>query len=274
MSVTTPDSGPIARPIRPLFVADWTDAMFVHYAVEPAALRPLVPRPLDLDLRDGKAFITLVAFTQRRLRPRLGGRLTAFLSRPLAEHHFLNVRTYVRHAGEAGIYFLAEWIPNRLACLLGPPLYGLPYRLGRLEYRGKADGFEAIVRCDTRQLHVHADFDGTAGPSPAKRGTLEEFLVERYSAFTVRGRALYRFRIEHAPWVLRPADVEVRETALLGTVAALLSAPVAAHGSEGVRDVQIGAPELCGQMRGKNPRSKLRGRSGQNAPLTLLRSET
>ena len=270
MSITAPDGGPIARPFKPVFVADWTDALFVHYAVDPAALRPLVPRPLDLDVRDGNAFISLVAFTQRRLRPRLGGRLTAFLSRPLAEHHFLNVRSYVRHAGEAGIYFLAEWIPNRLACLLGPRLYGLPYRLGKLDYRRDAGGFEAIVSSETQQLHFVAGFRRTAEPSRAERGTLDEFLVERYSAFTVRGRALYRFRIEHAPWKLQPADVEMRETTLLGNVAALLSTPVAAQGSEGVRDVLIGAAERCELTPGGNPRSKLRGRWGRHAPDYLV----
>src|SRR5579864_1412005 len=81
----------------PLFLADWDDAVFVHYALEPAALRPHVP--FELDLHEGVAYVSLVAFTQRRLRPRVGGRLAAVLSAPLASHEFLNVRTYVRQAG-------------------------------------------------------------------------------------------------------------------------------------------------------------------------------
>src|SRR5213079_2093177 len=88
-----------------------------------------------LDLLDGEAFVSLVAFTQRRLRPSLGGRIAAWLSSPLASHEFFNVRTYVRHRDDRGIFFLAEWIPNRLAVLIGPRTYGLPYRLGRLRYR-------------------------------------------------------------------------------------------------------------------------------------------
>src|SRR4051794_27138473 len=96
---------------RPLFLADWTDALFIHFAVEPSALQPHVPFPLDLF--HGKAYVSLVAFTRRPLRPRLGGRLAARLAAPLATHEFLNARTYVRHPGGRGIYFLAEWIPNR-----------------------------------------------------------------------------------------------------------------------------------------------------------------
>src|SRR4051812_6499459 len=122
---------------RPLLLADWADVLFVHFAVDPEALQPHVP--FELDLFRGRAYVSVVAFTQRRLRPRVGGRLAAIISRPLAEHEFLNVRTYVRHGGERGIYFLSEWIPNRIACAVGPVMYGLPYRLARTTYRCDAD---------------------------------------------------------------------------------------------------------------------------------------
>src|SRR5206468_5090839 len=102
----------------------------------------------ELDLRDGQAYVSLVAFTQRRLRPAFGGRVAAMLASPLADHAFLNVRTYVRHRGEAGIFFIAEWIPNRLAAWIGPRTYGLPYRLGQLYYAHDpaAGRFAGVVR--------------------------------------------------------------------------------------------------------------------------------
>ena len=34
--------------------------------------------------------------------------------------------------------FLAEWLPNRLSVLLGPATFGLPYRLGDIDYRHAA----------------------------------------------------------------------------------------------------------------------------------------
>ena len=58
--------------------------------------------PFPLDLHEGRAFVSLVAFTMRDLAPRRGGRWTSWLLRPIATHEFLNVRTYVRsHAGSA-----------------------------------------------------------------------------------------------------------------------------------------------------------------------------
>src|SRR5580765_4040210 len=133
-----------------VFVADWIDALFVHFAVEPGVLQPLVP--LELDCLDGRAYVSLVAFTQRKLRPTVGGALAAWLATPLASHEFLNIRTYVRHGDTRGIFFLAEWIPNRLAALIGPRTYGLPYRLGRLRY----DGCEREIDAAGLRLHFRA----------------------------------------------------------------------------------------------------------------------
>src|SRR4051812_28636534 len=113
---------------RPLFAADWLDVIFVHFRVDAARLHV----PLELDTYRGDAYVSLVAFTQRDLRPFAGGRIARLLATPLAEHEFLNVRTYVRRGETRGSFFIAEWIPNRLATLIGPRVYGLPYRLGRL----------------------------------------------------------------------------------------------------------------------------------------------
>ena len=225
-----------------VLVADWAPAVFIHYAVEPDALQPLVPFPLDL--HDGRAYVSVVAFVQHGLRPKVGGRVGALLSRPLANHPFCNVRTYVIVDGEPGIYVLAEWIPNRLAALLGPPLYGLPYRLGRLHYdiedaahlTGDVRGGSGVFRFHARRSYADVDH------------ALSGFLVERYTAFTVRGRTPLRFRIDHEPWVTVPLDVDVQDDSLLSKTGSWpkRACLVCGHHSPGLRDVQIGRPcKLC-----------------------------
>ena len=184
---------------RPALLADWDDVTFVHFAVDAASLQAQVP--FELDLFDGAAYISLVAFTQRNLRPRVGGRLAELFAAPLASHEFLNVRTYVRHGGEEGIYFLCEWIPNRLATWLGPPLYGLPYRLGRLSYQYDRSSGNCRHRITDSgaSLAFGAVFDASTPPALAPEGTLDAFLLERYIAFTCcRGRDRC-FRVCHCP---------------------------------------------------------------------------
>lgn len=126
------------------FVADWRRMLFVHYAVAPEALAPHVPFPLDC--REGKAFVSLVWFSLERMRPCGTGGLGRFLLRPISDHAFLNVRTYVRPTDGPGIYFVAEWIPNRLSLRLGPATYGLPYRLGEIRHTPAGSGGVAHLR--------------------------------------------------------------------------------------------------------------------------------
>ena len=241
----------LRRGERAMFLADWVDVLFVHFAVDPVLLQPHVP--FELDLFRGRAYVSLVAFTQRRLRPRVGGRLAALLSRPLAEHVFLNVRTYVRHGREKGIYFLAEWIPNRLACLVGPPMYGLPYRLARSIYACRAGAtergrFTGVVVAPAGRLAWSAEFRGTAGARPARRG-LELFLLECYTAFTRRGDIPLRFHVWHEPWRRVRAYVALTDTSLLRAAFPWMpgDAEFLAHFSPGVRDVWIGPPRRAGR---------------------------
>lgn len=232
---------------RPALIADWTDAVCIHFAVTPDDLQPHVP--FELDTRDGIAYVSLVAFTQRRLRPAFGGRMAEVLSTPLARHEFLNVRTYVRVGGERGIYFIAEWIPNRLAALVGPPLYGLPYRVGRLRYAHDlaAGRIRGDVAAQAGKVSFGGQFDATTFEA-ACDDTLDAFLVERYTAWTFRHGIARRFRIRHAPWPVARADVEVTRRDLLdGVCEGLLrhAEVTMAHVSPGVFEVEISLPQRC-----------------------------
>jgi uncharacterized protein len=205
----------LSAPGEPLFHADWVRSVFIHYEVEPSVLQQAIPFPLDV--RDGKAYVSLVAFTIRHLRPRFGGKFGELVLRPIAHHGFLNVRAYVLCNGEPGIYFLSEWLSNRWAVPLGPPIFGLPYRLGKLNYhhtheRNCVRG--EVVVCDAR-LAYEGGLPTGINFEPCREGTLDEFLLERYTAFTRRGTKSRFFRIWHPPWLQAPLDVDVREDRLL-----------------------------------------------------------
>jgi uncharacterized protein len=186
---------------EPLFHARWDRAVFLHYECDPDVLQNCVPFPLDL--YHGRAFVSVVAFTIKKMRPRLGGRLAALLFRPIATHHFLNVRTYVYHDGEPGIYFMAEWLSNRLSVLLGPITFGLPYRFARIEYL-HASQFEdevlGTVRPKKCSLNYRAGLAAT-DLETCEPGSLTEFLLERYTAYTSAGSRKRFFRVWHEPWL-------------------------------------------------------------------------
>jgi uncharacterized protein YqjF (DUF2071 family) len=209
----------LAVPGEPMFFAGWDRAVFIHYAAEPAALQAQVP--FELDLREGRAFVSLVAFTLSRMRPRIGGRLSEWLLKPIATHEFLNVRTYVRHAGEPGIYFLAEWLNNRASVLLGPRSFGLPYRFGRIAYDHAPDGhaLRGTVEARVGQLRYEGEIASHDFGS-CETGSLNEFLLERYTAFTRHHHRTRFFRVWHSPWPQVPAEIEVTTDSLIASTGA------------------------------------------------------
>src|SRR5256885_13401613 len=168
----------LAVPGEPMFYARWNRAVFIHYVVDSTVLQPVIP--FQLDLCDGRAFVSIVAFTLSRMRPRIGGKLGEWLFKPIGTHEFLNVRTYVRHRGEPGIYFLAEWLSNPLSVLLGPRSFGLPYRFGHLNYQHASDGnaLRGTVGGRGRQL-VYEGYVRGEEFEPCEAGSLTEFLMER-----------------------------------------------------------------------------------------------
>ena len=205
----------LSTPGEPLFLAQWRRVLMIHFEVSAADLQRDVP--FELDLRDGRAFVSLVAFSMRELRPRVGGKIFAWLFRPIASHEFLNVRTYVRHGGETGIHFLTEWVSSALAVKLGPATFSLPYRLGRIAYNFENDILNGCVSdanssgefCCDGKLPRDAQF------APCAAGSLDEWLMERYTAFNcVRGRKK-NFRVWHPPWPQCPAKIVITKNSLL-----------------------------------------------------------
>jgi hypothetical protein len=228
---------------EPLFLARWDRAVFINYSADADVLQKQVP--FELDLRDGQAFVSLVAFTLLRMRPRLGGTWAEWLLKPIATHEFLNVRTYVRHKGEPGIYFLAEWLSNRISVLLGPGTFGLPYRFGQIDYRHHHSLQGSISAAVGRLCYGGKLMEPRFALCP--RGSLSEFMLERYTAFTQRGKRRRLFRIWHEPWRQAPAELEVAEDSLIASTGAWWKTAqfIDANFSPGV-EVWMGRPHRIG----------------------------
>lgn len=241
-----------SRRFEPLFVADWERAVFLHYSVDAERLQPWVPFPLDC--RGGRAWISLVAFTMRGMRLRAAGRVGRWLFAPIATHSFLNLRTYVKVNDEPGIHFIAEWLPNRIAVALGPLVFGLPYRLGTLDYRHSPETGRpvsgAVEGAAGGRLEYRDTSAGDPPLAPCMAASLDEFLLERYTAFVAwRGGRLGYFRVWHQPWPQVRIEPEIFENTLLenapgGSHWSPTAQFTSAHYSPGAPEVAMGRPHF------------------------------
>jgi uncharacterized protein len=230
---------------QPFLRTDWHHTVFLHFAVDVDVLQPHVP--FTLDCWQGRAYVSVVAFQQRGFLLGRGGRATSWLTGPIGSHDFCNVRTYVRPEDESGVFFLTEWISRRLTVLIAQALYGLPYRFARLRYdRDTRSGtFHGEVATPSgNRLTCRARIDYNHPVAPAPKDSLEAFTMERYTAYTARGKRRRRFRIWHEPWRQQRIEAKLGEDSLLRQTFKWYEAAelAAANYSPGVHGVWIGYP--------------------------------
>ena len=198
----------------------WQDLLFAHWRVEADALRPLIPRGLELETFDGSCWLGVVPFWMegvawRRLPPLPGA--GAFCE--------LNVRTYVRCGETSGVYFFSLDAANRLAVAAARALFSLPYYYAkmRIERRGEQIDYRS------RRTIGDAEFVGSYSPVgemyTAQPGTLDHFLTERYRLFAERRGRIVRADVHHQPWPLQPATAEIEVNTVSRPLGVILDGP-------------------------------------------------
>lgn len=184
----------------------WEHLLFAHWPVAEQALRPLVPSQLPLDTFDGSGWIAVTPFYLSGLHARGLPRVPGFSSFPE-----LNVRTYVTIGGKPGIYFFSLDAGSLAAVFGARSFYRLPYRYARMKIR--IQGKEVIYGCE-RRLPPPAEFRASYWPiAPVQlrpRGTLENWLSERYCLYTTTGKSVSRAEIHHVQWPLQNAEAEIQ----------------------------------------------------------------
>lgn len=205
---------PWPMPQEPWIMAmRWHDLLFMHWPVKSAALRPYIPAALAIDAWDGTAWIGVVPFRMRGVRPRFTPSLPGLSAFPE-----LNVRTYVIAEGKPGVWFFSLDAGNPIAVEVARDVFHLPYYNARMACTPIGEG----VRYASVRTHGGAPaamFQGQyrpTGPSYlATAGTLEHWLTERYCLYAAnRCSALWRSDIHHIPWPLQPAEAEIERNTM------------------------------------------------------------
>ncbi|HEY8285780.1 MAG TPA: DUF2071 domain-containing protein [Chloroflexota bacterium] len=199
----------------------WHNLLFMHWPLPPQVLRPLIPAPLHLDTFDGAAWIGIVPFQMcgvtARLVPPMPG-LSAFCE--------LNVRTYVTIGGKPGVWFFSLDAANGPAVRAARLAFHLPYYDARM--RCLMDGRN--IRYSSLRTHrlappaaFGASYHPIGPPAFARPGTLEDWLTARYCLYAAnrRGKA-WRGEIDHAPWPLQPAEVELERNTMIAPIRIVL----------------------------------------------------
>lgn len=180
----------------------WEEVVTMHIPVDPEELSRHVPDELELDLYEGRAWISIFPFNVKDLKFRNIPRFPYF-------HKFLelNTRTYVKHKGIPGVYFFSL-DAEKIIPVLGARTATLPYYKAKMKRENKNGWTHFYSR---RQHDAKAWFDGRykvlSSAAPSEAGTLDHWLFERYRLYKTLGGKVMHIGIHHLKWKL--ADVSV-----------------------------------------------------------------
>jgi uncharacterized protein YqjF (DUF2071 family) len=191
---------------------------FIHWRVDAAALRPLLPDGLDLEEFDGSAWLGLVPF-RMMIRPRFCPPVPG-----LSYFPELNVRTYVTVEDKPGVWFFSLDAANAAAVWGARRFFHLPYYRARMRCRPSGAGIEY----ESEREGGHASFEGRYGPVgdvyAATPGSLDHWLTERYCLYAADADgAIYRGDIHHAPWPLQRGELKCTQQTMFEPIGVRVS---------------------------------------------------
>jgi uncharacterized protein YqjF (DUF2071 family) len=235
---------------HPVMFQKWQRLLFLHWVWDAAAIQRTLPPGLTVDTYDGKAWIGIVPFFMRGIRP-------VYLPAVPGISNFLelNVRTYVYDSqGKPGVWFYSLDANQWLAVKLARSSFFLPYEHATMSAECRPDGFiDYRMTRHSGKEQSRFVFRPAAGAQPieAVPGTLEFFLFERYALFSCdpSSKQIFSGRVSHVPYRISPAEVQAWDDVPLrldglGTVS---GPPACAWYSDGV-DVEVfrlaAVPEL------------------------------
>ena len=173
------------------YYQEWNNAIFLHWEVELSELKKHVPKELQIDTFQGKPWVSVVAFTMEKIRPK---NLPYF--NPISNFHEINIRTYVKANGKTGVYFLSIEAAKRVSCFVARKISNLPYRYSKI--KRSFNTFES----HNNQHNEHLKINFSIKKEQVEKTSLDSWLTERYALFQEHRNQINEFEIHHLAWPL------------------------------------------------------------------------
>lgn len=193
--------------MRKFLTAKWHDLVMANYEADPAVLAGRVPAGTEIDLHEGRCYVSLVGFMFLDTR---------VLGVPVPFHvnfEEVNLRFYVRReaaGGEVrrGVVFVKEIVPRAAIAWVARSLYGEPYEAWTMAHTKTIDEVSYSWSNGARRNRIAAAVGENLGVPAA--GSHGEFIIEHYWGYTKRGPARTdEYKVEHPKWELFSVDSAV-----------------------------------------------------------------
>ena len=202
---------------KPVMYQKWRDLIFLHWEYDPQDIQRILPDGLIVDTYKGKAYIGIVPFFMKDIRPRFCPTVPG-----LSNFMEMNLRTYVYDKnGIPGVWFYSLDANNWLAVRIAKKFFCLPYFDSRMA--SKSNGTETQIEYYSHRKGTGEDskfyfmYQETKKIDPVENDSLEFFLIERYILFShcKSNNKLYHGQVQHNPYPLSNVKVDYLSEGLI-----------------------------------------------------------
>jgi uncharacterized protein YqjF (DUF2071 family) len=181
--------------------ANWENIIMVNYEIDTKVLLPFLPNGVELDLYQGKAYISLVGFMFKKTK------LFNISIPKLGTFEEINLRFYVIRKEEnqikRGVVFINETIPYKIVAWMANVLYKEHYTVVPTKHtitkaeKSQKVTFEWMVNKKWNSIYVEHEIPTLQ----MHQSSLEKFIYEHYYGYTkINDNKTEEYRLRHPSW--------------------------------------------------------------------------
>jgi uncharacterized protein len=193
-------------PLASTFVtAAWRDLIMANYVVDPAVLTPLLPYKTELDLFEGKAYVSLVGFMFMDTALK-GIRVPCHVN-----FEEVNLRFYVKHFDgtiwKRGTVFIREVVPLPAISFIANTLYHEKYVTKLMRHARLERDDEISLSYQWRHRKKWNRIEATVAKEavPMIDGSETQFIAEHYWGYSrYKMYTTFEYEVRHPSWKVYP----------------------------------------------------------------------
>ncbi|HLS30612.1 MAG TPA: DUF2071 domain-containing protein [Flavobacteriaceae bacterium] len=200
--------------------AEWRKLAIANYVIDPDVLSTYIPFGTELDLWEGKYFVSLIGFMFKNTKL-LGIKIPFHIN-----FEEVNLRFYVRRfengTWKRGVVFIKELVPKPAITFVANRLYKENYETAPMRHQWKKDdkirkvAYHWKMNNRWHSLKITADLKSSEIP----RNSITEFITEHYWGYArVDKNVTHEYEVTHPRWRhynIKDAEVDVDFGAVYG----------------------------------------------------------
>lgn len=181
--------------------AEWNDLLFINYEINPEILEKYVPEGTELDLWNGKCYISLIGFMFENVKV-LGIKIPFHIN-----FEEVNLRFYVKRFEDGvwkrGVVFVKEIVPKHAITFVANTLYNEQYQTLPMRHERTADADSQLFKYEWKKNNIWNTIAVKTGKAliPIDENSEAEFISEHYYGYTISARKkTVEYEVTHPKW--------------------------------------------------------------------------